>query len=322
MALAVLPMCAVLASEQDPSLRESLDDAWWTGPLLAASPATLPEGHVLVEPYIFDDITDGDFNNAGARHAIPRQNDFGSLTYLLYGLTDDVTIGAIPHFNFNDPGHGQKASGIGVGDTVIQGAYRLSRFLDGGWLPALSFVVGETLPTGRFDQLGDRPSAGLGAGAYTTSASIYSQYYLSTPNGRILRTRLNFSQSWSSRVYIEGVSVYGTAQGFRGQARPGNSTTIDSAWEYSVTQMWVAALDIAYVHGAATSVTGRYLQSSGDSAVVQSELTSSHSVSLAPAIEYNWSSTAGIIIGAKWTAAGRATGAAIVPIAAAINLVF
>ncbi|MBV8805065.1 MAG: hypothetical protein JO042_08460, partial [Sinobacteraceae bacterium] len=34
--------------------RQSRDDAWWTGPLLAASPVTLPQGHFLIEPYVFD----------------------------------------------------------------------------------------------------------------------------------------------------------------------------------------------------------------------------------------------------------------------------
>jgi hypothetical protein len=32
-------------------VRQPLDDAWWTGPILAASGATLPRGHYLIEPY-------------------------------------------------------------------------------------------------------------------------------------------------------------------------------------------------------------------------------------------------------------------------------
>lgn len=322
--LAALPVGIADAIGQEPAARELLDDAWWTGPLLAASPATLPQGHMLVEPYVFDSIADGSFDSSGARHATARQNDYGSLTYVLYGLTDRVTVGVIPRFGFNAPGQGQHSSGIGVGDITIQGAYRLTRFLDQGWLPATSLVIGESLPTGRYDRLGNRPSADMGAGAYTTTVSVYSQYYLWMPNGRILRTRLNVSQSWSASLDIQDVSVYGTAQGFRGQASPGDSTTIDSAWEYSITRNWVAALDIAYDHNASTRVLGRYCRASNGestSASIQSESGSSSSLSLAPAIEYNWSSTAGIILGAKWVAAGRNTGAAITPVAA-VNLVF
>jgi hypothetical protein len=49
-------MMTALASAQErqsPPLvsRQSLDDAWWTGPMLAPSAATLPRGHFLIEPF-------------------------------------------------------------------------------------------------------------------------------------------------------------------------------------------------------------------------------------------------------------------------------
>jgi hypothetical protein len=300
-------------------LHESLDDAWWTGPLLAASPATLPQGHILVEPYLYDAIIKDQFDNTGARRQIARQNDYGSLTYLLYGLTDSTTIGLIPRFGYDNPGEG---SSVGVGDMTAQVSYRLSRFLDQGWLPAMALVIGETLPTGKYDRLRN-PSDGIGAGSYTTSLSLYAQYYLWMSNGRILRTRINLSEGWSSYVGVEDASVYGTLQGFRGRAFPGNSFTFDSAWEYSVTRNWVAALDIVYSDSGPTTLAGHYAQPNGGpmSASVDSRSASSDSISLAPAIEYNWTSTVGIIVGAKLVVAGRNTGAAVIPVAA-VNLVF
>jgi hypothetical protein len=315
---------AVDASDEMAVVHQSLDEAWWTGPLLAASPATLPQGHVLVEPYVFDSITTGQFDSGGERHATPRQNDYGSLTYLLYGLTDAITFGVIPRFGFNEPSQGPASSAIGLGDVTAQASFRLSRFLDHGWLPAMSLVVGETLPTGRYDRLGERPSDGLGAGAYTTTVSLYTQYYLWMPNGRILRTRLDIAQSWSNAVGIEDTSVYGTTQGFRGHASPGNSLNVDSAWEYSVTQNWVAAIDVVFVDSGSTRVLGNYPKSLGGASMladVETETGSSRSLSLAPALEYNWTSTVGVIVGAKWVAAGRNTSAAVIPVAA-INLVF
>jgi hypothetical protein len=230
----------------------------------------------------------------------------------------------IPRFGFNEPSQGPGSSGIGVGDITLQGTFRLSRFLDRGWLPAMSLVVGETLPAGRYDRLGNRPSDGLGAGAYTTTVSLYAQYYLWMPNGRILRTRLNISQAWSNEVGIEDTSVYGTTQGFRGHANPGDSLTIDSAWEYSLTRHWVAAIDVVYVDSGSTRVQGYYPQSPNGGALlsnVDTESGSSQALSLAPAVEYNWTSTVGVIVGAKWVAAGRNTSASIIPVAA-INLVF
>jgi len=34
--------------------RQSPDDAWWTGSLVAYSPRSLPQGHMLIEPYLWD----------------------------------------------------------------------------------------------------------------------------------------------------------------------------------------------------------------------------------------------------------------------------
>jgi hypothetical protein len=311
-------------AEEVTALHQSIDDAWWTGPLLAASPATLPPGHFLVEPYVYDTMVDGQFDGSGVRHHIPRDSEFGSQSYVLYGLTDKITVGIIPRITYNERLQGQSSSSLGIGDLTAQAAYRLSRFLDDGWLPALSIVLGETLPTGRYDRLGDRAGDGLGGGAYTTILSLYSQYYLWMPNGRLLRTRLDVSQSWSSEVHLRDTSVYGTPPGFQGVARPGNSLTIDLAWEYSVTQRWVAALDVVAYTAGSTQVAGALApqQSVGlTPTVFQNSSGSSRSLGFAPALEYNWSANAGVIFGAKFVAAGRNTAAAIIPIAA-INLVF
>jgi Putative MetA-pathway of phenol degradation len=306
------------------ALRQSLDDAWWTGPLLAASPATLPPGHFLVEPYVYDTMVDGQFDSTGARHRTLRDSEFGSQSYVLYGLTDRVTAGVIPRIAYNEPSPGQGSSTIGIGDLTAQAAYGLSRFLDQGWLPAMSVVLGETLPTGRYDRLGDRAGDGRGAGAYTTTLSLYSQYYLWMPNERLLRTRLDVSQSWSNEVHLQDTSVYGTPPGFRGYARPGNSMTVDSAWEYSVTQRWVTALDVVFETAGSTQVAGtRPQQQDGGLLLIsiQSGSGSTRSLGLAPAVEYNWSANAGVIVGAKFIAAGHNTAAALIPIAA-VNLVF
>ena len=60
-------MMTALASAQESQSppfvpRQSLDDAWWTGPMLAPSAATLPRGHFLIEPYLYDVIVVGHYD--------------------------------------------------------------------------------------------------------------------------------------------------------------------------------------------------------------------------------------------------------------------
>src|SRR6202453_1180460 len=88
-------------------VRQSLDDAWWTGPMLAPNATTLPRGHLLIEPYLYDVI--------GAH-----SNGFGSLTYINYGLANRFTVGVIPTFGYNKLSTGLSSAGIGLGDVTVE----------------------------------------------------------------------------------------------------------------------------------------------------------------------------------------------------------
>jgi hypothetical protein len=211
---------------------------------------------------------------------------------------------------------------VGEGDLTAQAQYRLTQFHAGSWVPTTSIVVQETLPNGTYDQL-DRASDGFGSGAFTTTVALYSQTYFWLPNGRILRTRLNMSQAFSAGVNVRGVSVYGTGTGFRGRAYPGPASSIDAAGEYSLTRSWVLALDVIYGYNGNTRVTGRDSlgpASPQNPAPVRLNSGSSEPFGFAPAIEYSWKPTVGVIIGTRVITAARNTAGTITP-AVAINLV-
>lgn len=279
--------------------------------MLAASPNTLPRGHFLVEPYVYDVRT-------------PHSNGFGSLTYLNYGLTNKITVGLIPTFGFNMVSEGTNSSGIGVGDLSLLAQYRLTQFHAGRWMPTTAVVVQEALPTGAFDKLGGRPSDGLGGGAYTTTLSLYSQTYFWMPSGRILRTRLNVSGALSNTVHLEDVSVYGTGTGFRGHAHPGSSVFMDLAGEYSLTQRWVLGLDLTYRHGSNTRVAGYDIldpESAQNPPSIALNSGSSDAFGFAPAIEYNWTPKLGVLLGTRVNLAGHNSTSSITP-AIAINMFY
>jgi len=309
---------AVLAQE------ESRADAWWTGPMLAANAASLPQGHALIEPYLFDVISNASFDTNGERHATPAQQALGSLTYLLYGLTDRIGVGMLPRLQYNIPAGASNSAGIG--DLTLQGSWGLTHFQDGRRIPDLSLVIQETLPTGRYERL-SQPSDGIGAGAYTTSFALYTQDYFWLPNGRILRARLDVTYSVSSRVEVQGLSVYGTGAGFSGHAQPGDSFSADAAAEYSATRNWVLALDVIYQHSNATRVDGNVAASvpppSGLPPLTAYHSTSgsADSIGFAPAVEYNFTSAVGVLLGVRIIEIGRNTAASITP-AVALNMVF
>ncbi len=289
--------------------RQSQDSAWWTGSLLAPSAATLPRGHFLIEPYLYD-VT--------AAHS----NGFGSRTFMVYGLADRVSVGLIPTVSYNTVSGGPSSSAVGLGDLTAQTQYRLTQFHAGNLLPTISIVVQETVPTGKYDQLG-RSSDGFGSGAWTTTLALYSQTYLWLPTGRILRMRFNLSQAFSNAVSVTGASVYGTGTGFRGHASPGPSSSIDVAAEYSLTRSWVLALDVTYGYNGNTAVVGSDIPAPGSGqnpSGIRLDSGTSTPFGFAPAIEYSWTPTLGVILGVRVNPRGNNTTATITP-AVAINIV-
>jgi len=317
--------CALLAAQvvlrPDVALAadQPLDQAWWTGPMLAASAATLPQGHTLIEPYVFDVITTGHLDASGSRQSVPVEHDVGSLTYLLYGVSDRTTAGMLVRFGYNHLVGAPSSSSPGIGDLTLQAGYGLTQYREGRATPAIEIVLQETLPTGRYDQLA-QPSDGLGAGAYTTALALYSQDYFRMPNGRLLRARLDLTYAVSTTVELSGLSVYGTPAGFSGRASPGDSFTADAAAEYSVTRNWVLALDVVYQHTGSTSVSGSVTPPAGPP-TFQGASGASSSVAFAPAIEYNFSSRVGVLLGVRVIAIGRNADASVTP-AVALNMVF
>jgi hypothetical protein len=307
---------SAVASEDGPP-RQSLDDAWWTGPILAASASTLPVGHFLVEPYVFDVVSYGRYDADGERRASEDVHTFGSLTYILYGLADRFTVGLIPTFAYVDGPNDFDSSGVRVGDLTLQAQYRLTQYREGGRMPTLSFVLQQTLPTGKHDRLGDQPADGVGGGAASTTLALFSQYYFWAPSGRILRSRLNFAYTLSDDTPVNDVSVYGTEAGFSGRARPGDSWSVTLAGEYSVTRNWVLALDLLYQHNDRTNLSGVET----GAVPVREYAPTSWRFGVAPAIEYNFSSRVGVIVGARWFGAGSNTEASFTPVAA-INMVY
>lgn len=62
---------------------ESRDDVWSTGLLLVPSAASLPRGHVLAQPHLYDVRSQG-------------SDAFASLSYFPIGIADEVTAGVVP----------------------------------------------------------------------------------------------------------------------------------------------------------------------------------------------------------------------------------
>ena len=295
--------------------RQSLSDAWWTGSLLAQSAVTLPAGHFSTEPFLYDAIPYARFDSAGREHDVPHENELAAALPLKYGVTDRLAVGATLRFGYDWIAHGQSSSAVGVGDPSVLLQYRLTQYRPGSWIPAFSINLQESLPLGRYDRLA-RQTDGFGSGTETTTLATCFQSFFWMPNGRIVRARLDLFYAVPRRVSVQGSSVYGTPDDFRGYARPGDSVSLDVAFEYSVTRNWVLASDFWLERDASTRVEGAYPQPVNGTVNSLSVSGTGRDLIVAPAIEYNWSSRVGIIFGVRVTAVGRNEKGFVTPVAA------
>jgi hypothetical protein len=274
-------------------LRSAMKAARWTGPLLASNAETLPPGHFYIEPYFFDSIS------GGTHHP-------GSSGYYQYGLAESLTVGFQPNFAFGTEKPNRTAA---IGDSKLLSQLRLTHFTPEHRIPSIAIVLQEVIPTGKHDRLG--PSkAGHGSGSFATEVGVNVQYYFLLKNDRLLRARFNFLQRFPHGGDVADRSVYGTEVGFRGHAKPGARTTLIGAVEYSLTREWVLAFDVTRESATKTRLRGRY---GDDGPLIEQSFPSSHFVSFAPAVEYNWSDRAGAIVGLWVIPKGHNTPASVTP---------
>ena len=176
---AVLLFCRQVSAQT----QTGADDAaaihaqWWTGPLVAPSPAVFAAGVLGVEPYLLDKRGDGSFDNNGTLHFSPAGGDqLRSFTSIQYGVTDDFSVQAVPSFARVLGGGDDYA---GLGDLPLRVKYR---WFKGGteiWLPSLTTTFGITLPIGAYEHL-RKSSDGFGSGATTALQQAMLQSVLAS----------------------------------------------------------------------------------------------------------------------------------------------
>jgi len=293
-ALAWLMSSPALAQSADvEQMRSAMKSARWTGPMLASTAETLPHGHFYTEPYFYDVIVHGDHHP-------------GSSGFYQYGLLDNLTVGFQPSFATATNHLGR---GMAIGDFKLLSQVRLTHFTPDHRVPTIALVLNEVIPTGKDDRLGPSEE-GHGSGAFATELGLNVQHWFLLDNGRLLRARINVLQRFYNGTSVEGRSVYGTDATFRGHARPGARTTLIGAVEYSLTNEWVLAFDVEADFAGHTKVEG---QEMGGGPLVRTRSPASRDVGFAPAVEYNWSPSAGALLGVWIIPKGHNSPASVTP---------
>ena len=295
--LAAVFICSMSVAAKADDLNDArwhtaMEGARWTGPLLASTAETLPEGHFYTEPYFFDAISTG-------------QHNPGSSGFYQYGLFNNYTVGVQPFFSLGTRKYNRN---VAIGDFKLLSQLRLSHFTYNHRVPSIALVMNLIVPTGKDDNL-KALKEGHGNGSFAPEIGFNVQQYFLLKNGRLLRARFNFLRNFPLGTHVTGLSVYGTLPGFEGHAKNGSKTAFVGGVEYSLTREWVLALDVERDQWGKTSIKGR----DANGAPVKRISPRSWDIGFAPAIEYNWSDRAGAIFGVWIVPHGHNTPSSVTP---------
>ena len=292
-------------------------DQWYTGSLFSPSGAESEAGMLAIEPYLEGIDPVGKYDSRGQVHATDPQHALTQFTLVKYGLTDRLTLYALPTFSW---GWGQDGatSGIKAGDLPIELQYRVLDADKPHFVPAVTGFLGFSAPIGDYDRLG-RSQDGVGTGAWLLRFGFVAQSEYRPVPGHALRVRLwAVGRQPFASAPLHDASVYDTPAGFAGRAHVGFSGNGGTSLEFGLTQRWVLALDIYRVWADGTSVDGRVADGTVPYA---SRSGASGTWNLGPAVEYNWSASQGAILGVIVPTDGHNTTRSVTP-EIAVNMVF
>ena len=222
---------------------------------------------------------------------------------LTYGLSDWVDVQLSLPYTIN---HTRGLEGHHVGDTSILLGFQALRQKPGSWLPNLRITLQELFPTGRSEGVNtnDFNVGNTGSGTYQNALALNFQYLSKLNEINYFRTRVSLGYLHGQPYMLNDNRPFGDKLKRQGAIKPGDLYSFDMSEEFTVSQHWVAVMEAylfyhtpsTYKGEAAISENGQFIK------VGQNSL---NNLSLAPSIEYNFTSQYGIIAGPWFAVRGK-----------------
>lgn len=270
------------------------DHPWLTGPLFTPSGEVIGFGHFDIEPYFFLTTRTGRYDKNWHAVSIRKFHQLNAQVTIKAGIHERITFSCLPQYFHNET---QKVSTSGFGDLPIGFDIQLLEEKDGR--PPVKLIIQETIPIGRYHKLKavNKGTDAIGLGSFSTQVGLASCKLFHFKDDHYLSTSANFFVVYFAPVHVRGINVYGGDDSTNGTVYPGTSFNFYCSAEYTLTENWVLALDVLSYF----SLKGHF-KGFSEKAVSS---PSTAQISLAPAIEYNWSKTVGVIAGPWFTVGGK-----------------
>jgi hypothetical protein len=306
-------------------------ESWYTNPLIALSGETLDVGSGTFELYNYYSETRSIYTQDWTQMSSPRLNSTQISPQLTYGLAKGVDVELITLYERNLY---QRRSFSQLGDsTVILGLQALKQDENKKFsAPSLRVTIQEVFPTGAYDLLkpANLGTDATGTGSYQTVIGFNFEYKADLIKEHELKAHFCVLYSFLGDLRLRKSNIYGGTRLTEGRIHPGDAVSIDLAGELTLTQHWVGVMEAYFLYqqpskfyGFAERALNDHKSNSREERIrsrLQRLIPSRNNlgsfevghgsidlVTLAPAIEYNFSKNFGIIAGAWFTTAGKNT---------------
>lgn len=296
-------------SIQASSVDTSNTDLWLTGPLITGSAQVVPTGHINVQPYLFSIVNTGFYNRKSQAKGTIKSFQINPQVLIKGGIAKNFDCSMILQSFYN---RREQSENSQFGDIPVSLSYQLYEGKNRTFVrTALQIII----PTGKFHGLQPEYNSTdvSGGGSIFPMLSFgFSRLYHIT-GAQYFRPRFTIGYAFGTPFNVKGRNLFGGGPGTKGKIYPGDNLNYSLGMEYTLTKLWALAFDISGQFVQKTHFKGRTILPCGRPSSMQ--------LTLAPAIEYNWSNAMGLILGSWFTVAGR-NNARFYSVAAAYNYYF
>ncbi len=289
-------------AENDFEIAQKMFIPWYTGPLITSSAKNVAQGHINLQGYLYFTINHAQFNHHRKSISTPNTYILNPLLVFQVGLTKWLDVTVVPQGFFKWK---KDHFADNFGDTSLSFGFQVLK--EKAYVPSIRLVLGETFPTGKYQHLNFKKEGidATGAGAYQTSFgfNISKIFWWSLLHPVAVRLATSYVIP-DHRVHVHRFNAYGGGFHTNGKVKVGNTFNADLGIEVSLTQKWVFATDFVYTYSNKDSFHGTP-GVTPNGTIAANGTPSSDQFSIAPAIEYNVSSTGGFIGGIWFSPTGR-----------------
>lgn len=269
---------------------------WFTSPLLIPYRYVADYGNTYLQTFLFENIIYGKYDSHWHSHGEPNFYNANVELFYRYGFAPRFDYLVFPQVSWN---YTQGVSRWTLNDTFLAFDYMLLIEDPCTWRPSIKVTANAALPTGKYQHLNPKKKktdlGGMGNWAPGPATVISKQLQFGK---HFFFPMLSVRYDFGIPVHVKGANAYGGGHGTKGTILPGNSLQMIFSYEFTIMHCWVLSTDCVYLHNDRSRFRGR----TGGHKV---GLPSSEQLSIAPAIEYNWSGLGGVIGGFWFTVAGR-----------------